>query len=60
MIRKLRGTEEIQGFHSLIALVEEGLFRTSINHLTPLINLISAIVEGQGTEVQKLDKFAIS
>ncbi|CAG9335559.1 unnamed protein product [Blepharisma stoltei] len=60
LIKSIRGNDDIRGFHSLIELVEQQLFRTSSSHLTPLINLILAIVDKQGTNVQKIDQFAIS
>lgn len=60
IIKQIRNNDEIRGFQSLINLVEQNLYRTSSNHLTPLIGLILAIVDKQGTEIQKLDHIPIS
>jgi HECT-domain (ubiquitin-transferase)/Domain of Unknown Function (DUF913)/Ubiquitin binding region len=55
LIRTIRGNEEIKGFSNLLSLTQHKLFETSSSHLNPLINLISCIIEKQGTDVPTLE-----
>lgn len=59
LIKSFKGNDDIKAFQSLIYLMEQGLYRTSSSHLTPLINLIATVIEKQENDVQTLDQFAI-
>lgn len=47
-------------FQELISLMDHSLFRTSSTHLTPLIFLISAVVNKLGTSVPALNQEAVN
>ena len=56
---KLLREEETLGFQDLISLMDQYLFRTSTSHLSPLISLISAIVNKLKTAIPALNQLAI-
>ena len=51
--------KETQGFQDLISLMDQYLFKTSTSHITPLVTLISTIVNKLGPKIPSLDQIAI-
>ncbi|OMJ79080.1 hypothetical protein SteCoe_20987 [Stentor coeruleus] len=51
--------EDTLGFQDLISLMDQNLYKTSTSHITPLISLISAIVNKLNKKIPSLDQLAI-
>ncbi|OMJ87502.1 hypothetical protein SteCoe_10754 [Stentor coeruleus] len=51
--------EDTLGFQDLISLMDQSLYRTSTSHITPLISLISSIVNKLNKKIPPLDQLAI-
>lgn len=56
---KLLKPEETIGFQDLISLMDQNLFRTSTSHLTPLITLLSSIVQKLDNKIPSLNQVTI-
>ena len=51
--------EETFGFQDLISLMDHSLFRTSTSHLTPLISLLSSVVQKLDNKIPSLNQLTV-
>jgi E3 ubiquitin-protein ligase HUWE1 len=51
--------EETFGFQDLISLMDQSLFRTSTSHLTPLIALLSSVVQKLDNRIPSLNQVTV-
>jgi hypothetical protein len=60
LIKGIKGNDEVRGVAVLLGLARHKLFETSSSHLTPLVELVSCVVEKVSSDVPVLEDLEIS